>query len=157
MLPTAILAVTATPNSGDTNLYNIAAVIRLREWMDKTVSTTSMTEQDREISDVIAEQGSRLRNFIRKRVPNEADAEDLLQEVFFEVVEASRLMEPLERWGAWMFRVARNRIIDLFRQTQRKAVGSNAVAISDEGGTLLLQEVLPSPEAGPAEAYARSA
>ncbi len=114
-----------------------------------------MTDQDRQIAEIIAGERSRLRDFIRKRVPNEADAEDVLQEVFFEVIEACRLMEPVERWGAWMFQVARNRIVDFFRQRRREASESAPVAISEEGEELLLEDVLPSPEAGPAEAYAR--
>jgi RNA polymerase sigma factor (sigma-70 family) len=125
--------------------------------MTELSSSTSMTEQDQQISDIIAGERSRLRNFIRKRVPNEADVEDLLQEVFFEVIEAYRLMEPVERWSAWMFRVARNRIIDLFRKKRLlEASGSDPVSVSDEGEALLLQDVLPSPDAGPAEAYARA-
>ena len=115
-----------------------------------------MTEQDRQISEIIAEDRSRLRNFIRKRVPNEADAEDLLQEVFFEVVEAYRLMEPVQQWSAWMFKVARNRIIDLFRKKRLGALGNELAAVSEEGEKLLLEEVLPSPDAGPAAAYART-
>lgn len=114
-----------------------------------------MTEQDRQISEIIAEEGSRLRNFIRKRVPNEADVEDLLQEVFFEVIEANRLMEPVERWSAWMFKVARNRIIDLFRKKRREALASDPVAVSDGGQKVLLEDLLPSPDAGPAETYTR--
>ena len=123
--------------------------------MNELASVTSMTEQDRQISEIIAEEGSRLRNFIRKRVPNEADVEDLLQEVFFEVIEANRLMEPVERWSAWMFKVARNRIIDLFRKKRREALANDPVAVSDRGQEVLLEDVLPSPDAGPAEAYAR--
>ena len=124
--------------------------------MDERLSIASMAEQDRQISEIIAEEGSRLRNFIRKRVPNEADAEDLLQEVFYEVIEAYRLMEPVQRWSAWMFRVARNRIIDLFRKRRLEVFASDPVAISDEGEALLLEDVLPSPDAGPAAAYART-
>lgn len=123
--------------------------------MDALPGITSMSEQDRQISAMIAREGSRLRNFIRKRVANEADAEDLLQEVFFEVVEAYRLMEPIEQWGAWMFRVARNRIIDLFRKRRLGALESDPAA-SEEEGKLALEDVLPSPQAGPAEAYART-
>jgi RNA polymerase sigma factor (sigma-70 family) len=116
-----------------------------------------MSEQDRRISEIIAKERSRLLSFIRKRVPNEADAEDLLQEVFFEVIVAYRLMQPVQRWSAWMFRVARNRIIDMFRRKRFDATSaSDAVAVSDEGEALLLQDVLPSPEAGPAAAYART-
>jgi RNA polymerase sigma factor (sigma-70 family) len=115
----------------------------------------SMIEQDRQISAVIAEERARLRNFIRRRVPNEADVEDLLQEVFFELLSAYRLMEPVQRWSAWMFRVARNRIVDLFRRKRLESLDSHPVAVSGEGETLLLEDVLPSPDAGPAEAYAR--
>jgi RNA polymerase sigma factor (sigma-70 family) len=133
-----------------------AAAVRLQEWIDEPSSITAMTEPDRQISEIIAEERSRLRNFIRKRVPNEADAEDLLQEVFFEVIEAYRMMEPVRKWSAWMFRVARNRIIDLFRKKRLEALGNDRVAVSGEGETLLLEDVLPSPDAGPAEAYART-
>ncbi len=115
-----------------------------------------MSERDRQISEIIAGERSRLRKFIRKRVPNEADVEDLLQEVFYEVIEAYRLMQPVQQWSAWMFQVARNRIIDLFRKKRFEASGSDPVAVSDEGDELLLEEVLPSPDAGPAEAYART-
>lgn len=115
-----------------------------------------MTEQDRQIAEIIAEARPRLLNFIRKRVPNEADAEDLLQEVFFEVIEAHRLMEPVQRWSAWMFRVARNRMVDLFRRKRLEASGSDPVTASSEGERPLLLDLLPSPEAGPAEAYART-
>ncbi len=117
---------------------------------------TSMSEQDRQIAEIIAEERSRLRSFIRRRVPNEADAEDLLQEVFCEVVEAYRLMEPVQRWSAWMFKVARNRIVDLFRRKRPETSGTDPVAVSEEGEELLLEDVLPSPDAGPAEAYART-
>jgi len=123
--------------------------------MDEPVSITTMTEQDRRISEIIAEERSRLRNFIRRRVPNEADVEDLLQEVFSELIEAYRLMEPVQRWSAWLFRVARNRIIDLFRKSRRQP-GSDSVAVSGDGEALLLEHVLMSRDAGPAEAYART-
>ncbi len=124
--------------------------------MDEPSSITWMTAQGRQNSEIIAGVRSRLRNFIRKRVPNEADAEDLLQEVFYEVIEAYGLMEPVQRWSAWMFQVARNRIIDLFRRKKMEVVGSDSVAASDEGEALLLGDVLPSPDAGPAAAYART-
>ena len=123
--------------------------------MDAPAESTPMSEQDRRISEIIAAEGARLRNFIRKRVPDEADVEDLLQEVFYEAVAAFRLMEPVERWGSWMFQVARNRIVDLFRKRRLEPLGG-AVAATDEGEALRLEEVLASPEAGPAEAYARA-
>lgn len=123
--------------------------------MDEPPSITWMTERDRQISELVAGERSRLLNFIRKRVPNEADAEDLLQEVFFEVLEAYRLMEPVQQWSAWMFQVARNRIIDLFRKRRLRQFASDPAAVSGEGETLL-EDMLPSPDAGPAEAYART-
>src|SRR5882724_5304787 len=105
-------------------------------------------EQDRRIADVVRRERSRLRNFIRRRVPDPGDAEDILQDVFYELVEASRLMQPLEQVTAWMYRVATNRIIDLFRKKK-------PVTLSDEQwGTL--DDLLPSNEEGPEAAYARS-
>jgi RNA polymerase sigma factor (sigma-70 family) len=124
--------------------------------MNELASIVRMTERDRQITAIIASEASRLRNFIRKRVPNEADAEDLLQEVFFEVIEAYRLMEPVRQWSAWMFQVARNRIIDLFRKKRLEEFPNHPAAVSGEGLPLMLEDVLPSPDAGPAEAYARS-
>jgi len=114
-----------------------------------------MTEPDRTITELFAQERSRLRSFIRRRVPNEADAEDLLQDVFYEVVEAYRLTEPVQLWTAWMFRVARNRIVDLFRKRRLEPSGSGPVAVTDEGEELFLEDVLPSPDAGPAQEYAR--
>ena len=108
-------------------------------------------EQDRSISDAIAREQPRLRNFIRRRVPDPGDAEDILQDVFYELVAAYRLMQPVEQVGAWLFRVARNRIIDLFRK--RKLRND---AIANDGEALLLEDLLPSPEAGPEALFARS-
>jgi RNA polymerase sigma factor (sigma-70 family) len=123
--------------------------------MDAPPSIASMTEQDRQLSAILAAEASRLRNFIRKRVPSPADAEDLLQDVFYQAIETYRLMEPVQKWSSWMFRVARNRIIDRFRKRRPEALTSHPVAVSDEGDALLLEDVLPSPEAGPAEIYTR--
>jgi len=124
--------------------------------MDALVAINAMSGQDRRISEIVAQEGARLRNFIRKRVPNEADAEDLLQEVFYELIQAYRLMEPVERWSAWMFQVARNRIIDLFRKKKLESIETGPVAASEEGDPLFLEDVLPSPDAGPAAAYVRT-
>ena len=124
--------------------------------MDALPTVATMTENDLRIAEIIAGERSRLRNFIRKRVPNEADAEDLLQDVFYEVVEAYRLTEPVRRWGAGSFTVARNRIIDLRRKKRLEASESDPVTVSAEGEELLLADVLPSPDAGPAGGlYAR--
>ena len=114
-----------------------------------------MSEQDRRISEVMAEQGSRLRNFIRKRVPNEADVEDLLQDVFYELVEANRLLMPIDHLTGWLFRVARNRIIDLFRR--KRPENFSEVAVRDEDGELFeIEDLLPSPDAGPNALYVRN-
>jgi len=111
-------------------------------------------EQDQRISDVLKREQSRLRNFIRRRVPDPRDAEDILQDVFYELVEANRLLMPIEHVTAWLFRVARNRITDLFRK--KKPVSFSDSAIVDEDDELLrFEDLLPSPDAGPTALYAR--
>jgi RNA polymerase sigma factor (sigma-70 family) len=123
--------------------------------MDKLVSVIAMTEQDRQISQVVAEQRSRLRSFIRRRVPDPSDAEDIVQEVFYELVEANRLLMPIEHVTGWLYRVARNRITDLFRK--KKPVAFSDAAVVDEAGELLrIEDLLPSPDAGPEALYFRS-
>jgi RNA polymerase sigma factor (sigma-70 family) len=119
------------------------------------MSVTAMMEQDRQISEVIAAERPRLRNFIRKRVPNEADVEDLLQEVFFELVQAHRLLKPIDYVTGWLFRIARNRITDLFRKKKPETFTGQA-AESDEGELLQIEDLLPSPDAGPEALYLRS-
>src|SRR5205823_3213558 len=124
-------------------------------WMNELSGIISMTEQDRRISEIVAEQRSRLRNFIRRRVPDPSDAEDIVQEVFYELVEANRLLMPIEHVTGWLFRVARNRITDLFRR-KKPEIFSDA-AVEDEDGKLLrIEDLLPSPNAGPEELYVRS-
>src|SRR5437016_12184995 len=107
--------------------------------MNELSGIISMTEQDRRISEIVAEQRSRLRNFIRRRVPDPSDAEDIVQEVFYELVEANRLLMPIEHVTGWLFRVARNRIADLFRK-KRPETFSDA-AVEDEDGELLQIEI----------------
>src|SRR5208337_3647311 len=114
-----------------------------------------MAKQDQRISEAIDREGTRLRNFIRRRVADREDAEDILQDVFYELVEAYRLMKPVEQVTAWLFRVARNRIIDLFRRKQREALRNQPPAITEDGEALPLEDLLPSPDAGPEAAYAR--
>ena len=112
-------------------------------------------EQDRRISEVVKREQSRLRNFIRRRVPDPRDAEDILQEVFYELVEANRLLMPIEHVTGWLFRVARNRITDLFRKKRPESFSDTALV--DENDELLqLEDLLPSPAAGPEALYARS-
>jgi len=122
----------------------------------------SMTEQDRHISEIVAGERSRLRNFIRRRVSDPADAEDILQEVFYKLVEANRLLMPIEHVTGWLFRVARNRITDLFRK-QKPETWSDAAPndFGDEDGELLqIEDLLASPidrlGAGPEALYFRS-
>ena len=111
-------------------------------------------EDDRRIADVVTRERSRLANFIRRRVPDPRDAEDILQDVFYELVEANRLLMPIEHVTGWLFRVARNRITDLFRKKRPESFSDTAVA--DEGDELLqLEDLLPSPDAGPEALYAR--
>ncbi len=112
-------------------------------------------EQDQRISEVVKREQSRLRNFIRRRVPDPLDAEDILQEVFYELVEANRLLMPIEHVTGWLFRVARNRITDLFRKKKPESFSDAAVANDDEE-LLRLEDLLPSPDAGPDALYARS-
>ena len=113
-------------------------------------------EQDQRISETIVREQARLRNFIRSRVPDRLDAEDILQDVFAELVEAYRLMKPIEQVGAWLFRVARNRIIDLFRKKKFDRL-PDETQLESGGAALRLEDLLPSPDASPDVAYARSA
>jgi RNA polymerase sigma factor (sigma-70 family) len=121
----------------------------------KALAIDMVREQDREIVNAVERQRSRLRNFIRRNVADRADVEDILQDVFLELVEAYRLMKPVEQAGAWLFRVARNRIIDGFRKKRPERVADLA-ASSDEGESLSIDEFLPSKDADPEAAYARS-
>jgi len=124
--------------------------------MDQALSKQwPMTDQDQRISDAVQRDQSRLRNFIRRRVPDPGDAEDILQDVFYELVETYRMMKPVEQVTAWLFRVARNRITDLFRKRSRNAAREEPARVTEEGEVLMLDEFLPSPEAGPDAAYAR--
>ena len=112
-------------------------------------------EQDQRISEVVKRERSRLHNFIRRRVPDPRDAEDILQEAFYELVEANRLLMPIEHVTGWLFRVARNRIADLFRKKKPESFTDVAVA-DDEEELLRLEDLLPSTDAGPDALYARS-
>ncbi len=124
--------------------------------MIEAASIVAMNDQDRRISKAVAEQGSRLRNFIRRRVPDPSDAEDIVQEVFYELVEANRLLMPIEHVTGWLFRVARNRITDLFRK-KRPETFSDATIEGEEGETLRFEDLLPSPDAGPEALFVRNA
>src|SRR5262245_53609443 len=111
-------------------------------------------EQDQRIVEVVRRERSRLLSFVRRRVGDSRDGEDLVQDVFYELVEANRMLMPIEDVTAWLFRVARNRITDLFRRKRPTSLEDAAVA--DEGGERLsLEDLLPSPEVGPDALYAR--
>lgn len=111
-------------------------------------------EQDQRISEVVKRERSRLLSFIRRRVPDPGDAEDVLQEVFYRLVEANRLLMPIEHITGWLFQVARNRITDLFRKKQPENFSD--IAIADESGEeLQFEDLLPSRDAGPEAEYLR--
>ncbi len=121
--------------------------------MNDLASVPAMAENDSRISEIVAAEGSRLRAFIRRRVPDTSDVEDILQEVFYRLVEANRLLMPIEHVTGWLFRVARNRITDLFRKTEAESFGD---AVEGEDGEMLrLEDLLPSPDAGPEALYIR--
>jgi RNA polymerase sigma factor (sigma-70 family) len=133
--------------------------------MNETLDTNWMTaSQNERLSETIGREGGRLRNFIRRRVADEAEAEDILQDVFYELVEAYRLMKPIEQVSGWMFRVARNRIIDFFRKKKTVSLSGSATGAtsagtsqdSDDYNAPPLEEMLPSPDAGPDAVYARN-
>ncbi len=115
----------------------------------------TIIEQDLLISQAMERDQPRLRSFIRKHVADTGEAEDILQEVFYELIQAYRLMKPVEHVTAWLFRVARNRMIDLFRKNKPDSL-SDPISSADDGDTLLLEDLLPSAGAGPEAAYARS-
>jgi RNA polymerase sigma factor (sigma-70 family) len=124
--------------------------------MNQALTISHMAhDQDQRISETVVRERVRLRNFIRRRVPDPLDAEDILQDVFSELVEAYRLMKPIEQVGAWLFRVARNRITDLFRKKKPESFAEQS-AVTSEGEILLFEDSLVSKEAGPDDAYARA-
>ena len=109
-----------------------------------------MAEQDEQISAVVKREQSRLRSFIRRRVPDPADAEDILQDVFYRLVEANRLLMPIDHLTGWLFQVARNRITDLFRKQQPLNFSEVAYQGEEDGDEALrFEDLLPSPDAGP--------
>ena len=114
-----------------------------------------MMEQDRQIADVIAREEPALRRFIRRRVARETDVDDLLQEVFFELVRAHRLLLPIDFVTGWLYRVARNRITDLFRKKRPETL-SEAGLFTEDGELLALEDLLPAPDGGPEAEYLRN-
>jgi RNA polymerase sigma factor (sigma-70 family) len=121
--------------------------------IDYPVAMTA--EQNRRISAAIARERRRLANFIRRRVPDRRDADDLLQEVLAELVEAYRLMRPIEHVGAWLYRVARNRITDLFRRRSSMRTATPRPATGDAEEDEQWEDLLPSADGGPDALFAR--
>ena len=121
--------------------------------MNEIPGSWTITEQDQLISEALEREQPRLRNFIRKHVADSSEAEDILQDVFYELLEAYRLMKPIEHVTAWLFRVARNRMVDLFRRSKPSSL-NNPVSAEEGGDTL--EDLLPSADAGPEAAYARN-
>lgn len=115
-----------------------------------------MAEQDQRISEVVKREQSRLRNFIRRRVPDSSDAEDILQDVFYKLVEANRLLMPIDHVSGWLFSVARNRITDLFRKKQPESFSETAGENEADDELLRFEDLLPSPDAGPEALYTRN-
>lgn len=147
-------------NRNSAGQYNIEAAGSSTEVMEDVLSAgiddaQQSGEQNQRLSDVIQREYRRLFQFIRTRVDDQGDAEDILQDVFFELIEAYRLMQPVEQVGAWLYRVARNRIIDRFRR-QRLSAGNDTRAVTGEEESLALEDLLPSRDAGPEAEYARS-
>lgn len=112
-------------------------------------------DQNSRISEAASREQSRLRNFVRKRVANPDDVDDVVQEVFSELVESLRLMRPIEHIGPWLFRVARNRIIDLYRKRRPELSTNASVEIDEEGSDVEFQDLLASSDPDPEAAYER--
>jgi RNA polymerase sigma factor (sigma-70 family) len=123
--------------------------------MNQMQSDWTIIEQDRLISDAVERDKPKLRSFIRKHIADTNEAEDILQDVFYELIEAYRLLKPVEHVTAWLYRVARNRMIDLFRRKKPSSLNAPAFADAD-GDADTLEDLLPSDDAGPEAAYARN-
>jgi RNA polymerase sigma factor (sigma-70 family) len=123
--------------------------------LDRMAVERMLQENDRRISEVVKRERSRLLNFIRRHVPDPGDAEDVLQDVFYRLVEANRLLMPIEHVTGWLFRVARNRITDLFRKKEPENFSEIEIEDEDADG-FQFEELLPSPDAGPEALYARN-
>jgi RNA polymerase sigma factor (sigma-70 family) len=121
--------------------------------MNEIRANWTTIEQDQLISEALERDRPRLRSFIRKHVADTSEAEDILQDVFYELLEAYRLMKPIEHVTAWLFRVARNRMVDLFRRNKASSLND---PVSVEEGADTLEDLLPSADAGPEAAYARN-
>jgi len=122
--------------------------------LEQMATERMVTEQDHRISEVVQRERSRLLNFIRRHVPDPGDAEDILQDVFYRLVEANRLLMPIEHVTGWLFRVARNRITDVFRKKEPENFSD--IEVGDDEESLPFEDLLPSPEDGPDAVFARN-
>ena len=140
----------------DSSAYNILRVhpSNKRVSMEIEITHEMAFDQERRINEAIQQERPRLRNFIRRRVADEGDAEDILQDVFYELIQAYRMMKPIEQVGAWLYRVARNRIIDVFRRARPQQSLADPVINEDGASDLTLEDLLPSPDEGPEAAFA---
>jgi RNA polymerase sigma factor (sigma-70 family) len=116
---------------------------------------TLMADQNRRLSETIARERGRLGHFIRQRVPDAGEAEDILQDVFFQFIEAYRLPTPIEQVGAWLFRVARNRIVDRFRKKREEPLAPAMDGAEEDEEGYWLEQALPAGDGGPEAAYLR--
>lgn len=123
--------------------------------LNRTALDQMAVEQDQRISDVVKRERSRLLNFIRRHVPDPGDAEDILQDVFYRLVEANRLLMPIEHVTGWLFRVARNRIVDVFRKKEPENFSELGIQ-GEEEEKLPFEDLLPSPDDGPDAVFARN-
>lgn len=122
--------------------------------MEETLTTDGITtEQNRRFSEIVGREQNRLRRFIRRNVLDDGDAEDIFQDVFYELLDTYRLMKPVEQVGAWLFHVARNKIIDLFRRKRPVVLGNDSVRSAEDRDSYQWEDLLPSSDAGPEGAY----
>ena len=126
--------------------------------MPRAVASVHSTAaaRDARLAQIVERERRRLQRFIRRRVADLDEADDILQDVFYELVRADRLMEPIEQVSAWLARVARNRIIDRFRRRKPQRSTADVAVVGEDGEMLLLEDLLPSPDAGPDAAYAHA-
>lgn len=110
---------------------------------------------DDAVADTIRREQPRLRAWLRRQVPDQQDIEDILQDAFYELVLASRLIEPVRNAGAWLFTIIRNRVTDQHRRRSHRATSALVDALPDDDETLALDDLLPDPDGGPEQAYVR--
>ena len=143
-----------TASERGSHQYPHPAIVYRREWGAQRPWSGRHSSRTGGFSEVVEREQSRLRNFIRRRVPDPRDVEDVLQDVFYELVEANRLLMPIEHVTGWLFRVTRNRIIDLFRRKRPESFSESTIAGGDDE-PLRLEDLLPSPAEGPEALYDR--